>query len=104
MKVNILPEQYKSMDKSHRDTFNNHTINLLNLPHSAIGLMRRNGNINTISDLYEISSLDLFHILNDDYLLFKDTTTALNDYGITLFKSTDKKYLEIKRNKEESIK
>ena len=72
------------------------SIKNISLPASVHSSLITKGNVITIGDLLEVSSLDLFNILDQNYVLYKETKDALSSYGISLFASSSAQAKKIK--------
>lgn len=71
-------------------------LKAINIPVKVRSKLRNNGNILTIGDLLETSSLELFEALEKDYVLYKETKDILKEYGIELFSHTSAEAKRIK--------
>jgi len=93
---NFLQFNLKDANDSQLKYLKNLCIKHLKLPYGAKSLIIKNGNIITIGDLLDTSSLELFDILDKNYVLYKDTKDALQTYGIELFAHSSAKAKQIK--------
>lgn len=85
-----------SKDKSKAKYLQKICIKRMKLPTGVIDKLITNGNIITVGDLLETSSLDLFNILDSDYMLYKKTKDSLKKYGIELFAHTSAQAQKVK--------
>ena len=74
------------------------SIKRMQLPTGVTKKLITQGNIITVGDLLETSSLELFNILGCDYCLYKDTKEAFKNYGIELFSHTSAQAQKVKNS------